>query len=105
MEDVIETLKVFEFGSWQATTRVGKSSTTMKSVDRVKDDEVHAFVRCRLVARDVKLRHEGSRRHSVRPSPECAEPEENRGKLMFVDVKNNPSECPMRRRRCEGGSV
>ena len=36
--------------------------TTTKRVDRVKkDDDVRTFVRCRLVARDIKPKHEGPR--------------------------------------------
>ena len=39
-----------------------KNPTTTKWVDCVKkDDEGQEFLRCRLVARDFKLRHEGSR--------------------------------------------
>ena len=40
--------------------------TTTKWVDVVKTDEGLEFVRCRLVACDIKLRREGPRDASVR---------------------------------------
>ena len=62
MNDMIKTLKMFEFGSWEdATSRTSKMSTT-KWVDRFKkEDNGKMFVRCRLVARDFKTKHEGPR--------------------------------------------
>ena len=63
MNDMIKTLKMFEFGSWEdATSRTSKMPTTTKRVDRAKkDDNGKMFVRCRLVARDFKPKREGPR--------------------------------------------
>ena len=47
---MVETLKMFEFGSWrEATSKACKSLTTTKWVDRMKKDEGHEFVRCRVI--------------------------------------------------------
>ena len=63
MNYMIKTLKMFEFGSWEdATSTTSKMPTTTKWVDRAKkDDSGKMFVRCRLVARDFKPKHEGPR--------------------------------------------
>ena len=63
MNYMIKTLKMFEFGSWEdATSRTSKMPTTTQWVDRAKkDDNGKMFVRCRLVARDFKPKHEGPR--------------------------------------------
>ena len=52
---------MLELGSWQeAATRAGRGPTVVEWVTRVKKfDEGHEFVRCRLVVRDFKPRHEG----------------------------------------------
>ena len=106
MDQMVETLKMFDCGSWQeATTRARKVPTTSMWVDRVKkDEEGQEFVRCRFVARDLMPRHEGSRDDlyaamflvegkkassayvlgTGRGSGKRGEPEVKR---MFVDVK------------------
>ena len=63
MNYMVKTLKMFEFGSWDdATSTTSKMPTTTKWVDRAKkDDSGKMFVRCRLVARDFKPKHEGPR--------------------------------------------
>ena len=56
MNLMVKMLKKFDFGSWDdATSRTSKMPTTTKWVDRAKkDDTGKTFVRCRLVARDLK---------------------------------------------------
>ena len=63
MNYMVKTLKMFFFGLREdATLKAGKMQTTTKWVDRVKkDDTGKTFVRGRLVARDFKPKHEGSR--------------------------------------------
>ena len=63
VDNMAETLKMFELGSWEdATMKVGKNPTTTKWVDRTKTgEEGHEFVRCRLVARFLEPRGEGHR--------------------------------------------
>ena len=51
MDYMVETLKMFGCGSWDATTTAGQNPTMTKWVGRAKKDEKgHEFVRCRLVA-------------------------------------------------------
>ena len=61
MNNVVETLWMFEFCSWEeATSNAGKAPTTMKLIDGVKkDNDGRELVLCRLVARDFKPRREG----------------------------------------------
>ena len=63
MNDMVKTLKMFGFGSWEdATSRTSKMPTTTKWVDRAKkDDAEKTFVRCRFVARNIKPKREGPR--------------------------------------------
>ena len=106
MNYMVKTLKMFEFGSWDdATSGTSKMPKTTKWVDRAKkDDSGKMFVRCRLVARDFKPKHEGSRNvlFAAMPPLEAKKAlfafvagmrEKRRAqghdevKLMFVDVK------------------
>ena len=54
----VEVLEMFELGYLE---KAMSKPTTTKWVDVVKTDEGLEFVRCRLVARDIKLRREGPR--------------------------------------------
>ena len=106
MNYTVKTLKMFEFGSWDdATSGTSKMPMTTKWVDRAKkDDSGKTFVRCRLVARDFKPKHEGSRDDLFAAMPPLEakkalfafvagmrEKRRAQGhdevKLMFVDVK------------------
>ena len=106
MNYMIKTLKMSEFGLWEdATSRTSKMLTRTKWVDRAKkDDNLKMFVRCRLVARDFKQKHEGPRDDLFAAMPPIeakkvlfafvAGMREKRRvqgydevKLMFVDVK------------------
>ena len=106
MNNMVKTLKMFEFGSWEdATSRTSKMPTTTKWVDRAKkNDTGKTFVRCRLVARDFKPKREGPRDDLFAAMPPLEakkavfafvagvrEKRRAQGhdevKLMFVDVK------------------
>ena len=106
MNDKVNTLGMFEFGSWhEATSKAGKAPTTTKWIDRVeKDDDGREFVRCRLVARGFKPTREGPRDDLFAAMPPLEakkalfayvpgvrEKRRKQGqdevKLMFIDVK------------------
>jgi hypothetical protein len=77
---MVGKLGMFEFGSYQdALARGGKMPTTRKWVEGWKaDDAGGRFVRCRLVGRGFKPRHEGAREDLFAAMP----PLESK-KLMF----------------------
>ena len=62
MDCIVDTLKLFDIGSWEEATQAGNDPTTTKWVDRTKkDEEGHEFMRCRDLVRGVKARREGPR--------------------------------------------
>ena len=63
LEYVIKTLQMFEFDALQEAMRGGgEAPTTTKWVDRTKkDDDGKEFVRCWLVAPDLKPKREAPR--------------------------------------------
>ena len=56
MRPNVKVLEMFESGYLE---KAMSKPTTTRWVDVVKTDEALEFVRCRLVARDIKLRREG----------------------------------------------
>ena len=80
---MVKTLRMFEFGTWEdATSRTSKMATTTKWVDRAqKDDNGKMFVRCRLVARDLKPKRQGRRDDLLAAMPPL---EAQKGLFAFV---------------------
>ena len=107
VEFMVKKLDMFEFGSYEEAKLKGegKEPTTTKWVEGKKmDDDGNEFVRCRLVGRDFKPRHEGPREDLFAAMPPLEAKKalfamvagvrgrrRRRGldevKIMFIDVK------------------